>query len=635
MSDDKNKRPQRRIYVTLAIYGFAIAIGLGLIASIVQISQDFRAQNEQNDKSINTILNAFSDSFSRHDLDLGSESARRRLSALLNHDFVIDAETFDANGASQFRVTQPTIKTSFDAITNLISSSSKEYEIDLTSQETGSKYGSLKLTVHSSTILQNFILRALKLIIWVIFASFLLALLLGVAVYFVISRPLNSLGHQLSQADPYTAEPLLLPREVSRSNNEITAVASQMNGILKKSKAHLDELSDSRTAADRISAELKHAERLSVIGQLTGGVAHDFNNVLAIILGNLELLKTEALSERGRKFLDVALLATNKGANLTDQLLAYSRKQPLSPKPVVASKLFHELEQLLRRTLGEQISLEFVLASGLWVCEADRRQLETVILNLAINSRDAMPDGGNLTIEAFNARLDLTYTSSELDLSPGQYVCFAITDSGCGMSDEVMEKAFEPFFSTKPSGKGSGLGLSMAFGFAKQSGGHIRIYSEQGEGTTIRLYLPRYHGDEVDGATSQSGDTVNQLDLTGRTVLIVEDDEAVLQTIGAHLDDMGASIVTARNGDEAMLESERHENIDIFLIDVMLPGKGNGRDLANALSASRGHINVAFMSGYTENAIIHNARLDRGVVLLQKPFSRTELTQVLNSFLNK
>ena len=289
-------------------------------------------------------------------------------------------------------------------------------------------------------------------------------------------------------------------------------------------------------------------------------------------------------------------------------------------------KMLNGVSVMLNRTISERISIETVAAGGLWNFIADPRQLETVMFNLAINARDAMPDGGKLTLEVYNARLDIAYAENDPDLEPGQYVCFAVTDNGTGMDPETASHAFEPFFTTKEVGEGSGLGLSMAYGFAKQSGGHIKIYSELGEGTTIKLYLPRTPDPmpvETEEPKSRQGAVV------GARVLVVEDDPSVLKTMIGYLRSLKCDVASATNSTDAVELVSQHQDFDIFLVDVVLPGQLTGHRLAEALLEKCPNATVVFISGYTENAIIHNGQLDPDVRLLQKPFSKAELAATL------
>ena len=366
--------------------------------------------------------------------------------------------------------------------------------------------------------------------------------------------------------------------------------------------------------------QLRQAQKMEAVGQLTAGVAHDFNNMLAVIMGNAELLG-DRLDEDDPQLVAV-FQGARRAADLTQRLLAFSRKQMLKPEVVDANKLIADTTGLLRRTLEEHIDIETVAAAGLWNCEVDPAQLENVMVNLAINARDAMPDGGKLTIETANVRLDEDYAAAQDDVKPGQYVMLAVSDTGSGMPPEVREHVFEPFFTTKEVGAGSGLGLSMVYGFVKQSGGHVTIYSEPGEGTAIKLYLPRTTETEAVERHSMS-DAVPVA--RGETVLVVEDDPDVRALAVTLLRGLGYEVLHAGTAAAALEQLGLATRINLLLTDVMLPGGMNGRALTDEVERRAPAVKVLYMSGYTENSIIHHSRLDAGVDLLQKPFSRADL----------
>jgi signal transduction histidine kinase len=368
---------------------------------------------------------------------------------------------------------------------------------------------------------------------------------------------------------------------------------------------------------------LRQAQKMEAVGQLTGGVAHDFNNLLTIIIGNLGIAKRGVVESRAERALNNALAGAERAAQLTQRLLAFSRRAPLNPRAVDTNKLITGMADLLVRTIGEQVELETIGGAGLWSIEVDAAELETTILNLALNARDAMPGGGKLTIETSNAYLDDDYCRQHAGLVPGQYVVIAITDSGAGMPADVIEKAFEPFFTTKETGKGTGLGLSQVYGFIKQSGGHVKIYSEVGQGTTVKLYLPRYDGHSMPAAAEipVGGDRGN-----GETILIVEDDDGVRQYAAEILRDLNYRVLEARDSASALKLLDAEKNFDLLLTDVILPGK-NGRELANEIERRKPGIKIIFMTGYSRNAIVHHGRLDRGTELIPKPLTEAVLAR--------
>ncbi|MEW9583773.1 PAS domain S-box protein [Paraburkholderia sp. DGU8] len=385
------------------------------------------------------------------------------------------------------------------------------------------------------------------------------------------------------------------------------------------------DITERRRAAqllEQTRSELFQAQKMEALGKLTGGVAHDFNNVLQVLRGNLELLegrhgRDQWSAERLRNAID----AVDRGAKLASQLLAFGRQQPLAPVVVNPARQLRSLDDLLRRALGESIEIESVVAGGLWNTIVDPNQFENVILNLAINARDAMPDGGKLTLELSNATLDDEYVSSVPDVAAGQYVMLAVTDTGTGMSQEVMARAFDPFFSTKPEGRGTGLGLSMAYGFVKQSGGHIRLYSEIGEGTTVRIYLPRSSGAAVETRAA----TPAALKHGNETILVVEDDLKVQSTVVELLSGLGYAVLKANDAEQALTVVASGVHIDLLFTDVVMPGVLRSPEMARRAVAMLPGLKVLFTSGYTQNAIVHGGRLDPGVELLSKPYSRQQL----------
>jgi signal transduction histidine kinase len=379
---------------------------------------------------------------------------------------------------------------------------------------------------------------------------------------------------------------------------------------------------------------LRQAQKMEVVGQLAGGVAHDFNNILAIIIGNLDLLE-EALSGQPKlaEIVQSALKAAARGASLTHQLLAYSRLQPLDPRTLNVSKLVVDLTALLHRTLGETIDIEQKLPENLWNTRIDPNQLENALLNLAVNARDAMPNGGKLIIEAENATLDPSYADQHLEVTPGRYVMLAVTDTGIGMSKEVAQRALEPFFTTKPTGEGTGLGLSMVYGFVKQSRGHIKIYSEPGHGTTVKLYLPAAVSEKEDGlAVLDQPELPTAVD--GEVVLVVEDDAMVLRLAVQLLTRLGYQTIEAHDGPAACEILDQAGRVDLLFTDVVLPKGMNGTALAREARKRRPGLKVLYMSGYTANAIIHHGVLDKGVHLLTKPFRKVELARKIREVLD-
>ncbi|MFC5513561.1 response regulator [Massilia jejuensis] len=393
----------------------------------------------------------------------------------------------------------------------------------------------------------------------------------------------------------------------------------------------LERMVEERTASLRnVEQALHQAQKLESLGKLTGGVAHDFNNILQVIGGNLDLLKEQfhgATTVRDR--LEMAATAVERGAKLASQLLAFARKQPLKPLPTNLVRIVREMDGLLRRALGETIEIETVIGGGLWTAMVDRNHLENVILNLAINARDAMDGRGRLTIELGNALLDDHYAHTNADASAGQYVMLAISDTGGGMPPEVAAHAFEPFYTTKPEGQGTGLGLSMAYGFVKQSSGHIKIYSEPGIGTTIKVYLPRIHQVEAEVTDLRRLPTVGGKE----TILVVEDDPAVRTTVVDILSELGYVVLKASDGQGGLNVLQSGIPVDLLFTDVVMPGPVRSTDLARQARELHPGIEILFTSGYTQNAIVHGGRLDAGVELISKPYRREDLAKKIRSLL--
>ncbi len=411
------------------------------------------------------------------------------------------------------------------------------------------------------------------------------------------------------------------------------SVATFADGASRATSAFLRDLREQKAAEkalDTARSALAHSQKLEAVGKLTGGIAHDFNNVLQVVKVSLQLLKLENEgSETVQKRVALAAGAVDRGAKLSAQLLAFARKQPLKPASTHLGRVLREMNDLLQRAIGESVEIETVVAGGLWNTFVDPGQLEHVILNLAINARDAMKGAGRLTIEVGNAHLDEEYVRIEPGLKPGQYVMLAVSDTGCGMSPEVAAHAFEPFFTTKPEGQGTGLGLSMAYGFVKQSGGHIRIYSEVGHGTTIRIYLPRSFEKEEAVRVAAAG----KIEGGRETILVVEDDLAVQAAAVDILTGLGYRVLKADNAEMALGILDSGVAVDLLFTDVVMPGVVRSPELARRARMLLPDIQVLFTSGYTQNAIVHGGRLDPGVHLLSKPYGREQLARKIRELL--
>jgi signal transduction histidine kinase len=406
-----------------------------------------------------------------------------------------------------------------------------------------------------------------------------------------------------------------------------------------EARSRLEELSGlAATLEDRVTKEvnaraeaeehLRQSQKMEAVGQLTGGIAHDFNNLLAAIGGSLQMIESRLAQGRMDvvdRYIAAGQSAVKRAAALTHRLLAFSRRQTLDPKPTNVNRLVAGMEELIRRTMGPTVHMEVIGAGGLWPSLVDPNQLENALLNLCINARDAMPDGGRLTIETANKWLD-ERAAKERELPPGQYVSLCVTDTGTGMSPDVIAHAFEPFYTTKPMGQGTGLGLSMIYGFARQSGGQIRIYSELGKGTTMCLYLPRHDQnvavDERSAAPSEarpSGD--------GEVVLVIDDEPTIRMLIADVLEELGYSIMEASDGPSGMRVLQSDARIDLLITDVGLPNGMNGRQVADAARQMRPNLKVLFITGYAENAVVGNGHLGKGMQLIAKPFEMNALVR--------
>jgi signal transduction histidine kinase len=394
------------------------------------------------------------------------------------------------------------------------------------------------------------------------------------------------------------------------------------------------KLRDEATSRAAAEALVRQMQKMEVVGQLTGGIAHDFNNMLAIIIGSLDMAKKYYQRDpvKASRSIDHAMEGATRAAELTARLLAFSRQQPLDPRPVDANKLVSGMSELLTRTLGGNVRMETVLAGGLWRMFADPPQLESAILNLCVNGRDAMPDGGKITLETMNAHLDDAYAATHSEVRPGQYVAIAVSDTGTGMAAEVLSRAFDPFFTTKKPGQGTGLGLSQVYGFAKQSGGHVKIYSEVGQGTTVKLYLPRCTGEDEPAQPVLPTDRPLE-GTAAEVILVVEDEDRVRQMSVQLLRDLGYTVVHASDAKKALALLDTDVSFDLLFTDVVMPDM-NGKQLADRVRELRPGVKVLYTTGYTRNAVIHNGMLDRDVSFLPKPFTiqqlATKVRQVLD-----
>ncbi|RUW90603.1 CHASE3 domain-containing protein [Mesorhizobium sp. M7A.F.Ca.US.010.02.1.1] len=421
---------------------------------------------------------------------------------------------------------------------------------------------------------------------------------------------------------------LLAGYAIRESRRRFHEVAVAQDELVRKNVALGKEIE----TREKAESQIRQMHKMEAVGQLTGGIAHDFNNMLAVIISAMNLAQRKLA--RGEhdiaQFIDAAIDAATRAANLTARLLAFSRQQPLAPQIVDANRLLTGMSDLIRRALGETIRIETVLAGGLWKTHADPSQIENAVLNLAVNARDAMGDDGKLTIETANSHLDDSYAAAHAEVAAGQYVMIAVSDTGSGMTPDVIAKAFEPFFTTKPVNKGTGLGLSQVFGFVKQSGGHVNIYSEPGEGTTIKIYLPRYFGADEPAVPTGRGD--NPAAPVTETILVVEDDARVRVSTTEAIRELGYTVIHAASGEEALQKLAERPNVGLLFTDIVMPVM-NGRKLAEEAVARMPQLKVIFTTGFTRNAVVHNGVLDHDVHFLAKPFTIEQLAAKLRDVL--
>lgn len=388
-----------------------------------------------------------------------------------------------------------------------------------------------------------------------------------------------------------------------------------------------------------LEEQLHQSQKMEAIGQLTGGVAHDFNNLLTVIAGNLELISRHlpATDERLRRAVDQAALGAERAATLTQQLLAFARRQPLNPKPIDVNELVAGMSSLLQRTLAEQVVVDTVFDDGLWLAEVDPHQLESALLNLAVNARDAMPEGGTLTIETANIHYDVPSAILQPELPPGDYVSIVMRDTGVGMDEQTLARAFEPFYTTKPLGHGTGLGLSQVYGFVTQSGGRISMNSSLGHGTTLQIWLPRFEGDAARSEYRPRPAAITPAAIAEKrgseTILVVEDDSSVRLFSADVLRELGYKVIEAADGAAALRAIEQYPEVSLLFTDVGLPGM-NGRQLADQARQLRPHLPILFTSGYARNVITHDGRLDPDIELLTKPFTHTQLAARIREMLD-
>jgi signal transduction histidine kinase len=445
----------------------------------------------------------------------------------------------------------------------------------------------------------------------------------------LVIRPVRELidgAEQLASGDLAVQVPV-------RGSNELSDLATSFNSMASALREQHALTEQARKEQEAVESQLRQAQKMEAVGQLTGGVAHDFNNLLTIILGNSEILVDELKGDPGQcKMAETIFNAAERGAGLTQLMLSFARRQPMDPSTFELNGLVAKMGTLMNRTIGADIDIKFELADGLGKVTTDPRQLETALLNLVVNARDAMPDGGSLTIETSNVDISEDYAAQNIGITPGRYVLLALSDTGSGIPPDILNRVLEPFFTTKEVGRGTGLGLSMVYGFVKQSNGHLKIYSEVGHGTTIKIYLPRADSEAlIESPNTQPAEPI----LTGgESILVVEDDPDVRTFAVQQLCRMGYDVREATDGPSALNKIAADGSIDLLFTDVIMPGGMTGRQLADRLKNTHPEIKVLYTSGYTENSINHHGRLDPGVTLLQKPYRLDQLARKVRQVLD-
>ncbi|WP_207210332.1 GAF domain-containing hybrid sensor histidine kinase/response regulator [Lichenibacterium ramalinae] len=440
-----------------------------------------------------------------------------------------------------------------------------------------------------------------------------------------------------AEARAWTDDDVALAQDVA-DRVQVAVQRRRAESDLRQLAASLEQQVEERTAAHAVTEEqLRQSQKMEAVGQLTGGLAHDFNNLLTGIIGAHDLIKRRLAQNRADeigRYVDIATASATRAAALTHRLLAFSRRQTLDPKPTDVDRLVSDMVDMIRRTVGPSINIDVINGPDLWLALVDPPQLENALLNLCINARDAMPDGGRLTIEADNCWID-SRNAIARDFEAGAYLKLSVSDTGTGMPPDVMARAFDPFFTTKPLGQGTGLGLSMIYGFAKQSGGQVRIHSQAGQGTTVALYLPRHDGGSADRRTPIEDTAAMPRAEQGETVLVVDDEPAVRMLVGDVLSDLGYTALEADDGKSGLKILQSRARIDLLVTDVGLPGGMNGRQVADAARVLRPGLKVLFITGYAENAVVGNGHLDPGMAVLTKPFAMDDLAAKIRTLIEE
>ncbi len=502
--------------------------------------------------------------------------------------------------------------------------------------------GVARLEKEIQSPLQNILRSSFAVALALAGLSFMLAVLIARNVSSGMSA-LTQAAHDVGEGKTPARFPTPFAEATTLANTLLNASAEldRRGRALESANLLLEQKVQERTAElktelirrEEAEATLRHAQKIETIGQLTGGIAHDFNNMLTVIMGNLDTVQRRMQNIEGAATLSRPIESAQQGARnaakLTHRLLAFARQQPLEPEAIAINSLISGMSDMMSRIVGEQVRIETVLSAGLWPTFADANQLENSLANLIVNARDAMPNGGKLTIETSNIYFDETYVERFRDVKSGHYVMLSVTDAGTGIEKEKLERIFEPFFTTKGVGKGTGLGLAMVYGFVKQSGGHIRVYSEVGLGTTVKIYLPRLADNAnmavVPRAAPDAPIAASPRAKKDETILLVEDDPGVSEYAVSVLEDLGYRVLAAQDGTEGLASLKKAKRLDLLFTDVVLGGEMNGRQLADAVKKVKPRLPVLFTTGYTRNAIIHHGKLDDGVNLLNKPYTQRDL----------
>lgn len=632
---------EKQIARRLVGWGMGVAVILGILMASIQIAVDYRVEYRDNIALLDKIILVASSGAEQAAQQRSDRLAAEVIGPLLAYDFISIAEIVDRRGATLGRVSRSPEWTAADRVMDAFTNAYINYSKSLLNEDGSTQIGELNVVVHTGTMLRDFYSRALSLMITGVLKNVLLVAVLVFVFNRLLTRPLTAIIQKLRAVDPRNPEPFSVPDDIKHAANELTTLAETTNSILSSNKAYLGEIAELSRQRDATNEKLQHAERLSAIGQLVGGVSHDFNNILSVISGASDLMSEAGPNIDQQDMLATIRRAADKGSNLTAQLLAYSRKQPLAPSALSAIEVCSDVREMLRTTLGKGYAVDLGVIDPDLHCMADRQQLDRVLMNLSLNARDAMAAGGTITIDAQNVDLDADSVRDDEDVAPGPFVCFSVSDHGSGMTADTIAHAFEPYFTTKGVGfstkgarQGSGLGLAMAYGFAKQSKGHIAIESQPECGTTVRLYLPRAScPDDVSPDNTQIGKDMTAL-FRDKTILIVEDDPAVLSVVQHQVTALGIRSVCASSPEDALEAFRNHGNLDAALLDVILGSSMTGTRLAEIFRQQRPAFKVAFMSGYSVDEFEDYNPEAKGDLLLTKPFSKAQLIEALETVLS-